>query len=415
MTSEACLRTEFTVLLDPAFFLPTRQQFRDLSVLAELNRIMLALARRRAPACAVRMYTLDSTRTPRQLSDLNEIAFLLSAEEAYDARSLEAGGLSVDADVVCRPTALIEDQVVVERHLPILDAQQTVHEVCVFLRGHGLPWDRKQGVVPFGVLYSVSEPTLRRLQALHTVVSQRLPDERLHELARSLAYNRAVNICFTRDRLLFYRLQRRTAARVQPGELHYPLEVGYFLSHYYLLIFGAFDQTCRLAAGAFNTGLDSEQDWFKIGVKKPEFLNAINRNAPAVHNVLIDRNFLDWYDILAAARHFVAHQGQASSTPLLRRPVQEPSDDDLDRLLATEPGLNKLPNNLRAEIAEEFRSVMRFELRVRTYEQVSDDVMMIRRGEETLMIRPLANVEKDFDNFHVFVDKFVTAAEATLC
>lgn len=219
----------------------------------------------------------------------------------------------------------------------------------------------------------------------------------------------------TRDRLLFYRLQRRAAARAQPGELHYPLEVGYFLSHYYLLIFGAFDQICRLAAGAFNTGLDPEQHWFKMGVKKPDVLKAINRNAPAVHDLLIDPNFLDWYHILADARHFVAHQGQASSTPLLRRPIQEPSDDDLDRLLANETDLNEFRNNLPAEITEELCGVMRFELRLRTYEQVSDDVMMIQRGKETLMIRPLANVEEDFDNFHVFVDKFVTAAEATLC
>lgn len=155
MTSAACLRTEFTVLLDPALFLSTRGHFTDIPVLAELNRIVLALARRHAPTCAVRMHTLDSTRTPRHVSDLNLIAFPLPArEEQWDARSLETAGLSIDADVICRPSALMDDRIVDSR-VPILNPQQTVHEVCLFLRGHGMPWDRKQGLVPFAVLYGV--------------------------------------------------------------------------------------------------------------------------------------------------------------------------------------------------------------------------------------------------------------------
>jgi hypothetical protein len=402
--SEALLRTEFRILIEPEVIQLAVSNLGERIRLQELDRMLSRLEQLQAAPCKLTPLTLDRSGQPREIEKTDSIPFVLPNSTSHDRGALERAAKDCDADAICvlaRNREGSEGTIV-----PILDVSQTVGEAQIFLRGHSVPWDSRRGIVPFSVLYAVSEPVMRRLQSLHTALAQRNDGSPVVETARSLAYNRASSICFTRDRLRFYGIQRRIAARRQPGELHYPMEVGYYLSHYYLLIFGAFDQMCRIAAPLFQTGIDAD-DLFKIGVRKKAFLNALATSAPDVHDLFTDSQFVEWFTVLSAARHFVAHQGQASSNPMLRKAEVDVSDDDLDRQLNSDGAWRELIETLPPDVAEEARRILRFELRVRTYEQVAEDTMVFTTKNGVVVTRPLANVESDFLTFRRFADNFV--------
>jgi hypothetical protein len=397
--SEALLRRELRILIDPELLDPSIEHFAERMRLLELDRMLHQLQSLQTPPCKITLLTLDATASAREIRRTDSMPFTFYKSPNHNAAVSEKAARDGDADIVSvlaanRPAS---DQPPVL----ILDAVETVAEARIFLQGHGVPWERERGVVPFSVLYAVSEPVVADLRQLHTRLAGLAIDVRTIESARSLAYNRTSNICFTRDRLQFYGMQRRMAARRAPQELHYAMEVGYFLSHYYLLICGAFDQLCRIAAPVFETGIDPD-DWRKIGVRKKSFLAALAASAPDVHELFVRPKFIEWFDMLSTARHFVAHQGQASSTPLLRQPDSELTDYDLDRQLMAEGGWNELLEDLPADLADEARRTLRFELRVRSYEQVADDTMVFTTRDGTLLIRPLANVRADFEMFSGF-------------
>ena len=53
------------------------------------------------------------------------------------------------------------------------------------------------------------------------------------ETGRSLVHNRLPNICFTRDRLLFYEIQKMAARRAKWKRQEFAFEIGYYLNFYY--------------------------------------------------------------------------------------------------------------------------------------------------------------------------------------
>jgi hypothetical protein len=61
------------------------------------------------------------------------------------------------------------------------------------------------------------------------------------ELLRSLAFNRHAALAYTRDRLLFYVLQRRAVVRNKLERQDFAFELGYSLNFYYLLLWSGLE------------------------------------------------------------------------------------------------------------------------------------------------------------------------------
>jgi len=86
----------------------------------------------------------------------------------------------------------------------------------VFVRGHDVPWafEYKLWNATWTVFYVLAEKRTFEvgLQLLHNALQKNAPAD-AQETGRSLVYNRFQNLCFTRDRLLFYEIQRLVAKR----------------------------------------------------------------------------------------------------------------------------------------------------------------------------------------------------------
>jgi len=114
----------------------------------------------------------------------------------------------------------------------------------IFSRGHDVPWAfrYKSWYAPWTAFYTLSEESTFKpgTEVLQRAFHKKAPSD-AQETGRILVPNRLPNLCFTRDRLLFYEIQRLVAKRAGWTRQQFTFEISYLLNFYYLLIFGAFD------------------------------------------------------------------------------------------------------------------------------------------------------------------------------
>lgn len=92
---------------------------------------------------------------------------------------------------------------------------------------------------------------------LYHATRKKLDAEAL-ETARMLVHNRLPNMCFTRDRLLFYDMQQSVAKRAGWLRQDFSFEAAYHLNFYYLVIYGGFDHVAAVVNGALGLGLSEK-------------------------------------------------------------------------------------------------------------------------------------------------------------
>ena len=111
----------------------------------------------------------------------------------------------------------------------------------VFVRGHEIPWSFKSPMwgCPFGPFYTMTESRQSLLDLYGALsASEKQFDTNIIEYGRSIAYPRMTNLCYARDKLLFYSQQRRATKRAKLTRQDFWFEAGYHLNHYYLLLWG---------------------------------------------------------------------------------------------------------------------------------------------------------------------------------
>lgn len=220
------------------------------------------------------------------------------------------------------------------------------------------------------------------------------------ELLRSLALNRHAALSYTRDKLLFYAQQERAARRHRLSRQGFGFELGYHLSHYYVLLWSGLDQICWIVNATFDCGFTA-RDWRQVGIRKQAFLARLEQKVPDVHRIYSDPEFKRWVSMLAGARHFVAHGGFAMPGEAYIRPEEEPTDEELDRDIEASDEWQKmawLPRGIR----ELSRPTLRLKARLRRSRRLEERVLHITVDGEECVILPLVNVEWDFDHFFTF-------------
>lgn len=327
-------------------------------------------------------------------------------------RILASTALLTDVDVVTT-----SDQEVLEHskgfeklHSSIGDWDFTKHACEVFVRGYEIPWSFRNPIwgTPFSAFYLFAEPYFQSLNNLYVALYRAAQTDvsftETLEYARSLAFNRLSNICYTKDHILFYIQQRRAAKRKKLLRQDFSFEAGYFLNHYYLLFWGGLDQICWIVNAVYGLGF-GQSDWRKVGIASREFLDRLKGASKELHLLFVDGDFLRWFKMLRAARHFVAHKGTAMPTTLYERPEEMPTDEELDKEIEEEGILDFEFLPLTAEILDSLKASVRYRKRIEKYREVSDDVMRLEFEGEEVFITPLLNTVWDFDQFFGFATK----------
>ena len=316
-------------------------------------------------------------------------------------RTIELGR-EASADVVIpaiMPTELSAHFLRRELDMSVCDWFDAKRECEVFCRGNAVPWSFSILVwgMPFQGHYSFAERPIEILALRDAAAGANLEGDTI-ELLRSLALNRLPAVQFTRDQLLFHQQARRTARRNGFRRSEFQFELDYYLNHYYLLLWGGLDQMCWIMNGVLRLGI-ADHEHFKVGVGKEAFQSRVLASSSAVHEALVDPEFVAWRKAIAGARHHAAHRGITLASQLYFTDGKEPTVEELDVEIAADPEWMDLVGTLGGAMAEESRDLFRLKAKLRRLKEAPERVLQVRIDKAPALIAPLLNVEHDYEMF----------------
>jgi hypothetical protein len=276
----------------------------------------------------------------------------------------------------------------------------------IFVRGHDIPWAFRYKVwdEPWTAFYQLGEEDTFKpgLALLHKAYQKGAPAD-AQETGRSLVFNRLSNLCFTRDRLLWYEIQRLAAKRAAWKRQRFAFEIAYYLNFYYLLIYGAFDHAALFVSQLLGLGLPERQ----VGATYKGFLEALERKSTALHAIFTAKSHKDFIDRIAALRHFAAHRGSLMPTIVVEEPDHDPTVDELDadiRKAGLEEIINMLPEG---NAREGFREMARTNARWARYqkETILEDVIPIELDNKFRFINPHLDTGWNFNRTMDFLNE----------
>jgi hypothetical protein len=276
----------------------------------------------------------------------------------------------------------------------------------VFSRGHDVPWayEHEAWNSPWNAFYQLAEPRTFRsgITTLQHVQNKNDSTAEARESLRSLVFNRLANLCFTRDRLLFYDQQRLAAKRAGWKRQQFGFEIAYYLNFYYLLIFGAFDHAALFVSHFLGLGLTERQVW----ARSRAFLDALEKKAPSVHAIFTADATKKFLDRVGYLRHYAAHRGSLNPTIVVQAPEREPTTDELDEDIR-EAGLDYLPNAFPpGPVRDAHLQMLRDNARMARYEKqkVLEGVVPIEYGGKFGFINPLLDTSWNFSRVMAFLE-----------
>jgi hypothetical protein len=286
----------------------------------------------------------------------------------------------------------------------------------IFVRGHDVPWAfalKTWGLTWTGFYQMTEGRTLGvGMDFLYEAQKKKVNAE-AQETGRSLIHNRLPNICFTRDRLLFYEIQRMAAQRAKWTRQEFAFEIGYYLNFYYPLIYGGFDQIALLVNQCLQLGMAEKN----VGATYQSFLEALKAKNFELHAIFTDPELVEFIKGIGYLRHYASHRGSLAPGKLIEKPDKELTNDELDAMIA-EAGMDEMvmcmtPGGMR----ESFRQAIRDNFRMAHYEKegkLVDGVVPIVIDGTLAFIRPANDTEWNFQKFLLFMNRVLTELKKCL-
>lgn len=286
----------------------------------------------------------------------------------------------------------------------------------IFVRGHEVPWaftSEVWGLTWNGFYQMTEQRTLGvGMDFLYTAQKKKASAE-TQEAGRSLVHNRLPNICFTRDRLLFYEIQKMTARRAKWKRQEYAFEISYYLNFYYPLLYGGFDHVALLVNHCLQLGLPEKN----VGATYQSFLEALKAKNATLHSIFTDPKQIEFIKRIGYLRHYASHRGSLAPGKLIEKPDKELTDDEVDAMIVA-AGMDDLLTFMpEGEMRESFREVIRYNFRMAHYEKEGkavDGVVPILLDGKWGYIRPSNDTDWNFQNFLVFMNRVLTELKGCL-
>jgi hypothetical protein len=353
--------------------------------------------------------------TVEKLNPTPRVEDALGVNAPREILEMAATALSVDADVVATsnpdwyPYAIEFEKL----NTLLADCQVLKRQSEIFVRGHDVPWSFEYVVWrrPWNGFYQQNEQRTFQagLEFLDRAYKQKL-DSTTQEAGRTLVHNRLPNLCFTRDRLLFYDMQQAVSKRLAWERQEFLFETGYSLNFYYLLLHGGFDHLALVVNGALALGLAPKN----VGATYAGFLKALHDKAPEIHAHFTEPRFVDFLERVSALRHFAAHRGSIAPGKIYEELDPRPSDAELDAEIARQ-GLDRslvvIPDG---PVRNAFRAALRQKMLISMSKLIEEGVVFLEIRGKWFYIRPMMDIEWNFDRFHSFMVSVLNALNARL-
>ena len=176
-------------------------------------------------------------------------------------------------------------------------------------------------------------------------------------------------------------------------------------------MWGGVDQTCWVINEVFQLGFDRSRraHWNSVGPTKTPFLDKLKVANESLHALFTEADFVHWFKVLRGARHYATHHGIVTPSRLLQSPVVEPSEEEIEKEVEADlgPMMKELQEQgmvLEGDTIDWMRKISREKKLLERYTVLVDDHIEIELDRQKVGIRPLLNVEWDFENYTKFVE-----------
>lgn len=256
---------------------------------------------------SVTLYVPENAVDTRAVFDDLDVAYeTVSALVDSDFSAVAELASSLDCDLVLSPAPdALRDEYSDEVGLVSADVAAALHAIEIHLKGFDMPWSFEAPAknMPWSNFYEISERyPFETLLVEHR--ASRAAGEVVHEVMRSLAADAIPALCFSRDRLEFYRQQDRWAQRHGLEHQDFGVEYAAHLNHFYMTFYAAVDQAAALAIARFNLEVPDDER----GATYKAFRKARKPYAQ-LDAVFSDKAFWRMYKLPRLIRHRSAHSG----------------------------------------------------------------------------------------------------------
>ena len=323
----------------------------------------------------------------------------------------------IDADIVVSDSSMtdFEEQKEEDLRLYTSSIEEAKLRAEIFVRGHEIPWAFNEPVwnMPWTAFYNMCDHYGREAWSLYSsMMGTTALKANASEVLRSLLLNKFSNICYVRDKLLFYKLQRSYAKRNGFNKQDYKFEAGLYLTYYYLLIWGGIDQLSII----INDLLQLGSKGISISVTKKAFRIKVLSKNRNIGEIIIKEKYLEWFEYLRKIRNFVAHRGNVILSDLMEEPEVEISEEEIELEAKNHPYYSRTivflqPEQLRAS----FWEMLKQQIKVSKLKKISDEAMIFDENGNKNMLFPLRNVEPDFNTFRELVAEIIPQIKSVAC
>lgn len=418
--------------LDVLFWLRTPRHPGTLKMFDELEHLRTYLAALEPPVASIRVLIPLQDKNSSAVMNANGIPhdFLPKSEhfeaipkrtrEIFDGEVAVLAATAITYNIDCVVTDVVE-------WLPYIQEFEEIGiflttpgalflRYCeIFVRGHDAPWacSHKVWFEPWTTFYQLSEPaTFKQGMDLLNLAAAKGAPQSAREIGRSLIFNRLGDLCFTRDRLLFYEIQQAASKRAKWKRQRFSTEIAYYLNFYYLLLFGTFDHAAVFVNALLNLGVKEK----RVSARGQEFLAALETQSPKMHAVFDNNGHKSFIAKVAAVRHVAAHRGVITPTKVVQEPDHEPTNDELDEDIRQADLEYILLGFPAGPTREAFREILRTNARMARYEQqtLMEDVLLVEIEGKWSWIKPLLDTSWNFNRCLDFLEDVFRQCSAEL-
>jgi hypothetical protein len=331
---------------------------------------------------------------------------LADSDESHRNLSLLALADTIQADgIVTNITKLIDARYVLSQYhririIPLSEFGDTVeilaHGHFIFLSSSAL-----DKYVTFDLFYQWTHWKNARIAKWFAQIENQTTNMELREALRSALLNRYPFLLYARDMIRFFDFQMDFYARRGLWR-RFSMGVGFYVTNFYLLLWGMLDHLTIIAKWARNLTIDEKY----CGIRSKDFWKEFGKQEPQLRGFLKSNKITKWISLMADMRHAAAHRTLALPTPLLEE-TEESQKSDEDILKAIRKERSHMYAVLPEEIMKAFEPQMIWHWKVEKMKVIAPSMVYIK-GEEGRYIRdPIVNVDYDLQYLTAIMDAFL--------
>jgi hypothetical protein len=217
------------------------------------------------------------------------------------------------------------------RVIPLRELDDTVE---VFAHGHSVFWSstNEDRYMIFDLFYQRFHWKGSRFARWFLKVAEKIASNELRESLRSALLNRYAFILYCRDMIRFYELQADFFKR-RGQERRFFMGVGFYVSTFYLFLWGMLEHLTIIAKWAKNLKVDERN----CGIRSKQFWTEFNKTDSRLNTFLNQPRIKEWISVMAEMRHAAAHRDLALPTEILEATEEsEKSDEEILEIIKKE-------------------------------------------------------------------------------